>query len=161
MTEAPPGRFARLLLTAFGAGLSPLAPGTVASLLTAGLIALAGSRPLLGVAAALACFAYGTVVTLLYGGRAHRPDGRGDPGWVVSDEVAGQAIASAAALAIGGPWAHAAAFVLFRAFDIAKPWPVGPLERVPGGAGVLLDDLAAGAIAGAIVLGAGLAGLFA
>jgi phosphatidylglycerophosphatase A len=45
----------------------------------------------------------------------------------------------------------AAGFVLFRVFDVAKPWPVRPLERLPGGIGIVADDLAAGAIAGILL----------
>jgi len=156
MAEPPLTPHARRLLATFGLGDAPAAPGTAASLATAALLAAATPRPLVAGLLALLCLAYGVVVTLRYAGRATRPDGRGDPGWVVSDEVAGQALASAAALPFGLPWGPLAAFLLFRAFDIVKPWPVGRLERIPGGLGVLLDDVAAGLLAagGVLLLGA-------
>ncbi len=69
-----------------------------------------------------------------------------DPGHVVIDEVAGQWIALLAFCGYGrANWAHAlAALVLFRCFDILKPWPVRQLERLQGGIGILMDDAAAG-----------------
>jgi phosphatidylglycerophosphatase A len=75
--------------------------------------------------------------------------GREDPGHVVIDEVAGQWLT----LAVCRPdWPHALlALGLFRLFDITKPWPIRKLEALPGGWGIMLDDLAAG-ILGAIVL---------
>lgn len=76
--------------------------------------------------------------------------GRKDPGQVVIDEVAGQLIP----LCIAAPtWKYAlAAFILFRGFDIWKPPPVRQLERLPGGTGIMLDDVAAGVYALLIVL---------
>ena len=71
-----------------------------------------------------------------------RESGREDPGHVVLDEVCGQWIALAAAPA---NWPHALlALLLFRAFDIIKPWPARQLERLHGGTGIMLDDAAAG-----------------
>ena len=68
--------------------------------------------------------------------------GREDPGHVVIDEVAGQRLT----LAVCRPdWPHALlALALFRLFDITKPWPIRKLEALPGGWGIMLDDLAAG-----------------
>jgi phosphatidylglycerophosphatase A len=74
-----------------------------------------------------------------------RESGREDPGHVVLDEVCGQWIALAAAPT---DWAHAlVALLLFRALDIIKPWPARQLERLHGGAGIMLDDVAAGVYA--------------
>jgi phosphatidylglycerophosphatase A len=73
---------------------------------------------------------------------AARESGREDPGFVVIDEVAGQWIAL-----LGCPfnWPHALiAFVLFRLFDITKPFPARQLERLPQGWGIVFDDVAAG-----------------
>ena len=73
---------------------------------------------------------------------AARESGREDPGFVVIDEVAGQWIAL-----LGSPtdWRHALiALVLFRLFDITKPFPARQLERLPGGWGIVFDDVAAG-----------------
>ena len=73
-----------------------------------------------------------------------------DPPAVVWDEIAGMLVALLA-LPPGWYW-WAAAFVIFRAFDVLKPWPIGWLERrVRGGAGIMLDDLVAGAFAWAAV----------
>jgi phosphatidylglycerophosphatase A len=79
-----------------------------------------------------------------------REAGREDPGFVVIDEVAGQWIAL---IAVRPDWQHAAlALVLFRLFDIWKPWPIRRLEALPEGTGIMLDDVAAGALALAVGL---------
>jgi phosphatidylglycerophosphatase A len=73
---------------------------------------------------------------------AARESGRHDPGFVVIDEVAGQWIAL-----LGSPadWRHALmALLLFRLFDITKPFPARQLERLPAGWGIVFDDVAAG-----------------
>ena len=75
-----------------------------------------------------------------------RESGVEDPGHVVIDEIAGQAIALAFAPVFG--WTYAlAAFILFRAFDIIKPPPVRQLERLREGWGIMMDDVAAGLLA--------------
>jgi phosphatidylglycerophosphatase A len=78
-----------------------------------------------------------------------RESGREDPGHVVIDEVAGQWLT----LVVCRPdWPHAlVALGLFRLLDITKPWPIRKLEALPGGWGIMLDDLAAG-LFGALVL---------
>jgi phosphatidylglycerophosphatase A len=141
----------RLLLSFFGAGWTPVLPGTAGSLATAALIHAAEATAGLGAAAAGLGLVYGVAVTLAWGGDVTRPDGRGDPGWVVADEVAGQSIASAGALVAFGWPTHLAAFLLFRVLDMTKPGPIRRLERLPGGVGVLMDDLGAGVVAGAVV----------
>ena len=74
-----------------------------------------------------------------------RESGRKDPSHVVIDEVAGQLVAL---IALSPTWRHALiALVLFRLFDITKPPPIRQLERLPAGAGIMLDDLAAGLLA--------------
>lgn len=78
-------------------------------------------------------------------------DGVEDPGWFVADEGAGMLLALAALPEASLPGALAA-FVLFRLLDIAKPWPISWFDRQPGAFGVMLDDVAAGAIAGAALL---------
>jgi phosphatidylglycerophosphatase A len=74
--------------------------------------------------------------------RVAQESGREDPGHVVIDEVAGQWLT----LVVCRPdWPHAlVALLLFRVFDITKPWPIRKLEALPGGWGIMLDDLAAG-----------------
>ena len=78
-----------------------------------------------------------------------------DPGPVVIDEVAGQWLCYAAVLLFVRPEGAGAlaavavaGFFLFRFFDVVKPWPINRLERLPGGVGIVADDLAAGAAAG-------------
>jgi phosphatidylglycerophosphatase A len=71
-----------------------------------------------------------------------RESGRKDPGFVVIDEVAGQMIAL-----IGIPlsWKYLlASFILFRSFDIVKPYPLRRLESLPEGTGIMMDDVGAG-----------------
>jgi phosphatidylglycerophosphatase A len=78
--------------------------------------------------------------------------GEADPGPVVLDEVAGQWVALALLVGVRpsmpGAGALAGSFFLFRLFDVLKPWPIRPLERLPGGWGIVADDLAAGIAAG-------------
>jgi phosphatidylglycerophosphatase A len=81
--------------------------------------------------------------------------GKADPGEVVADEFAGMAVtfAIAAAAAAGQIWITAVlGFVVFRVFDIAKPWPIRRLEKLPQGWGILCDDLLAGVYAGIVLL---------
>lgn len=78
-------------------------------------------------------------------------DGVEDPGWFVVDEGAGMLLALAALPAATLPGALAA-FALFRLLDITKPWPISWFDRQPGAFGVMLDDVIAGAIAGAALL---------
>ena len=77
-----------------------------------------------------------------------------DPGPVVLDEVAGQWLALAVLTiwhpGTPRPWMLGLSFLLFRGFDILKPWPICALERLPGGWGIVADDLAAG-LAAALV----------
>ena len=68
-----------------------------------------------------------------------------DPGAVVIDEVSGQMIALlSASFLIGGVWTVVSAFLLFRAFDIWRPYPVRRLEALESGLGIMFDDVAAG-----------------
>jgi len=152
-------RAARLIATVGGLGDRLPAPGTTAGSLPATLLwsvlALVVSGPwqLAAVTALLtvAAIAVGVWAAGLEGARRSVDD----PGPVVIDEVAGQWLCFLVALplaALGGVRDVAlfagCGFLLFRAFDIFKPWPVRPLERLPGGIGIVADDLAAGALAG-------------
>ena len=87
--------------------------------------------------------------TCILGPVALRRYGGKDPQSVVSDEVAGYlvAVAFTADLALGFHGRVLAAFVLFRVFDIAKPWPCRQLEKLPGGLGIAADDAMAGVYA--------------
>jgi len=89
------------------------------------------------------------------GAYAERRFGRKDAAEVVADETAGVCLPALAAVLIASPNQYALltlAFILFRCFDIPKPWPMARLERLPLGWGVLLDDLMAGAYAAAVLL---------
>jgi phosphatidylglycerophosphatase A len=130
---------ARLVATGLGSGYSPFAPGTAGSLV--GLLLFV---PLarLGWPAQLAATAAVTLVGTLAADRVARALGRKDPGLVVVDEVAGQWI-TFLALPLT-PATALAGFVLFRLMDIVKPWPARDLEKLPGGVGIMADDVAAG-----------------
>lgn len=153
-TPEPPPRLSLAIATAGGLGLLRPAPGTWgslgAALAGAAWILLAPSHMLTAglVVGAIAATAAGIPAA----GRAARHLGREDPSQVVVDEVAGQWLALAvipATVLIASPAsAIILAFVAFRAFDIIKPWPVSWLERLPGGWGIMADDLAAGLCAG-------------
>ncbi len=148
-----------LLATAGGIGFLKPAPGTWASAAAAVLAwawwqqAGGPSQPWLLVAATVASLA-----CLVGAGAAVRRTGIQDPGIVVMDEVAGMWLAMGCLpsrlLAIAPTETTLVAFLLFRAFDIGKPWPLTALERLPGAYGILLDDLAAGLLAGMLTLAA-------
>ncbi|MFN9991854.1 MAG: phosphatidylglycerophosphatase A [Phycisphaerales bacterium] len=97
-----------------------------------------------------------SMVCLMQGDRAEAAFGRKDPSQVVADETAGQAIAlmflPAGAFSSTSSMlaAVAVAFLSFRLLDIVKPWPAKSLQRIPGGLGILIDDLIAGGYALAI-----------
>ena len=131
-------RLALLIATVAGVGHAPFAPGTVASALTAlALGVLSPSRFALVV---------GVVAVILIGTwasqDAERSLGGKDPGAIVIDEVAGMAL-SVLTLPLT-PAVLIAGFVLFRVFDVVKPYPANALQRLPGGVGVMIDDVVAG-----------------
>ncbi len=144
------GKAARWIALWFGCGLSPVAPGTVGSL-AAMAIAIVLAKY---VAFAPWHFAIlGVVLTpagIWAAAREERASGKTDPGSVVVDEVAGQWIALAGAANLGWP-ALFGAFALFRLLDIWKPFPIDRLQSLPGGWGIMADDLVAG-VYGALVL---------
>lgn len=110
----------------------------MAALPCAWIIRSAGGVTALAVASAIA-FALGCWAA----GRVARASGHKDPGFIVVDEIAAQWLAL---LAVPLDWRwFAAAFLVFRIFDIAKPWPAGAVERrIAGGLGIMLDDVVAG-----------------
>ncbi len=142
-------RFWFLIGNWFGCGYSPKAPGTVGSLaemLIAWPLWLYGFNNIrfavLSVAALWPAIHAAGVVA--------RETGRKDPQIVVVDEVLGQWLALGGAIRLN--WrSFLLAFVLFRLFDILKPPPIRLMERIPGGAGIVLDDMGAGIYA-ALVL---------
>jgi phosphatidylglycerophosphatase A len=128
--------------TAGGLGRIPVAPGTAGSLLGAATCfpCLALGWPLYLTAAVLLAG-----IAVLSADRAAPHLGGGDPPAIVIDEVAGMWLA---ALAIPlSLYDLAAVFLLFRLFDAVKPAPLPRLERLPGGWGIVADDLAAGLLA--------------
>lgn len=139
------------IASGFGSGLSPVAPGTAGS--AAALIAWFALRespvPIFAVVLVLA-FALGVWASNIVVAKL----GIDDPGAIVWDEFVGQWIALAPLLWFARTWPSIiAGFVLFRLFDIWKPWPVCWADRtIKGGLGVMLDDVFAGIYA-AIVLG--------
>jgi phosphatidylglycerophosphatase A len=143
-------RLAVLIATVGGTGYAPVAPGTVGSAVAAALLWLIPFSP----RALVVFFVVVTVGGLWAANRAERLLGDKDPGAIVVDEVAGLTLALLT-LPRTLP-VVAAAFVLFRVFDILKPYPADAVQRLPGGAGVMLDDLVAGlyALVVLIVLGA-------
>ena len=153
-----------LCLSGFGLGLAPAMPGTVASLAVALALWALPTSTLAFVLMTAALVVFGSWATLRFAGALTTEGGHGDPGWVVSDELAGQGLACLGVLpaVVGWPatdaWpAFAAAFVLFRLFDILKPGLVGAMDRKPGGYGVLMDDVVAGVLAGVLTLAGTLA----
>jgi len=133
------------VLAAWGpCGFSPVAPGTVG---TAGAVplawALAGAPPL-ALAAFLSAFLWLSVAAATRAGRHWQVV---DASPIVIDEVIGYLVTMAF---VPFSWpAAAAGFLLFRLFDVWKPWPVSWLDSVKSGLGVVLDDVAAGLYAGA------------
>ncbi len=137
-----------LLAFGFGTGLAPKAPGTVGSLV--GILFGVAVLPL-DFAVQLAI---GVVLTLagfwLCGESARRIGVHDHPG-IVWDEIAALYLVLLV-VPPSAPW-WAAAFVLFRIFDIWKPWPIRDLDhRLHGGAGIMLDDLAAGLYAALLLV---------
>ena len=119
-------------------GRAPLAPDSVASAATAVLLWLVAlSWPWLTVAL-LAVILLGTWAADV----AERALEVKDPGAIVVDEVAGMTLS--VLLVPLTPTTLVAGFVLFRIFDVAKPFPANVVQRLPGGLGVMLDDLVAG-----------------
>ncbi len=146
-------RLRELAASACYLGEFPFASGTAGSL-GAAAVYLATTTQLQGVPLSIAAGGAGGVLALLgmaigrWGQEFYR---QRDPSEFVLDEVAGQFVALVAVtptvLALA-PWKVAlAAFLLFRFFDIVKPFPAGRLERLRGGPGIVLDDIVAGAYA--------------
>lgn len=147
------------LATWFGCGYSPVAPGTAGSL-AALLIAMALAkyaawRPLHFAALGLAALLVGVWAAAV----AAKHWGQKDPSRVVIDEVAGQWITLAGAATLN--WkSWLAAFLLFRLLDIWKPFPVRQSEALPGGLGIMADNVLAGLYGALALLVAGWCNLY-
>ena len=124
----------------FGTGLAPQAPGTFGTLAAIPVVVLAASLGLTGfiIATVVAC-----VVGVFFCDYTAKAMGEHDHPAIVWDEIAGFMVAM---LAVPISWQTlSVAFILFRIFDILKPWPIRYLDKhVSGGVGIMLDDILAG-----------------
>jgi phosphatidylglycerophosphatase A len=133
-------RLGVFIATSAGAGYFPIAPGTVGSAVGVGLYWLTrgfSARWQVGLLVAI------SVIGVWASGVAARHFDREDPGYVVIDEVAGQLLTLL--LLNVGLIGATLGFLIFRIFDIVKPWPARRFEDFPGGLGIMADDLMAGA----------------
>ncbi len=144
-------------ITVFGLGHMKPASGTWGSMppvVIAGAMIAAGfgpvEHPIVYHAVLVTILLTFSAACVVQGDQAEARFGEKDPGQAVADETAGQCFSLMAlpAVAVQPGW-HAAltllgAFLAFRVLDIIKPWPANGLQRVPGGWGILLDDVIAG-----------------
>jgi phosphatidylglycerophosphatase A len=148
-----PTDYLALSIATCGVGYLPLAPGTFGSLVGVGLflllVRLNAATPLVIIVAILFVTLAGTWAAT----RTEKLSDRKDPGKIVVDEVAGQLIALFP-LTLFTRWSTLTviiSFILFRFFDIVKPYPANRLQELNGGAGVMFDDLVAG-VYGAVIV---------
>src|SRR5215213_11155705 len=145
-----PTDYLALAVATCGVGYLPLAPGTFGSLVGVGIFwLLVRANPLVIIVAILAVSFAG----IWAGSRVEQVSGRKDPGKVVVDEVAGQMIALFP-LTLFARWSTGTvilSFILFRFFDIVKPYPANRLQDLDGGMGIMFDDLVAG-VYGAVIV---------
>lgn len=150
-----PTDYLALSIATCGVGYLPVAPGTFGSLVAVGIFLLL-ARVVTGsslVAVVLVLIFASTVAGIWAATRTEQLSGKKDPGKVVVDEVAGQFIALFP-LTLFSRWSTVAvivSFILFRFFDIVKPYPANRLQELNGGAGVMFDDLVAG-VYGAVIV---------
>jgi phosphatidylglycerophosphatase A len=138
-----------LAIATCGVGYLPLAPGTFGSLVGVGIFLALTRVNIFLLPVAILFF---TFAGIWAGTRTEELSGRKDPGKIVVDEVAGQLIALFPLVFV--KWSMITvmvSFILFRFFDIVKPYPANRLQELKGGAGVMFDDLVAGAYAAIIV----------
>jgi phosphatidylglycerophosphatase A len=158
-----PADYVALAIATVGVGFIPLAPGTWGSLVGVGLYLLIrwlllDQGELAFVSAQLLSIAVITFSGIWAASQTERITGRKDPGKVVVDEVAGQMI-SLLPVTLVPFWSSwklwvIVSFILFRLFDIVKPYPARRMERLHGGMGIMCDDLVAGVYAAGCVLAA-------
>ena len=148
----------RMLTSCFGLGRLPIAPGTWGSLppvIIFYLMSNSGASPALITNVMAALVLAGSFVCVQFAPAAIAATRKKDPREVVADEFAGQAVTFLFSpfLAMGAATGRQilvtafVGFVLFRLFDINKPWPIRKLEKYPAGWGILADDLLAGVFA--------------
>lgn len=164
--------FTTLIVTFFGSGMSPKAPGTMGSL-AAAIVAYPmaffsqshlGQDEVLYIGGvnfgifisltflAAALFVFFAAIPFVK--KAMKDTGTEDPGWIVIDEVCGIFMSLAfvpSIVIIHNPWILAIAFGLFRFFDILKPLGIHKMEKLPGAWGVMADDLLGGIYAGILL----------
>lgn len=148
----------RLIVSCFGLGYLPIAPGTWGSLPPTAIFALMChfGVPGLTISIVMAVLTVvGSVVCVWLAPVVIAATGKSDPREVVADEFAGQAVTFLPAaflipdtFTLKQVWITTViGFLLFRLFDIIKPWPARRLEKLPKGIGILADDLMAGVYA--------------
>ena len=167
--------FTTLVVTFFGSGMSPKAPGTMGSL-AAAIVAypmaiwsenywihyerIEGSmgHPEFYSSTPFAFFLAAALIVFFaaipFVKKAMKDTGTEDPGWIVIDEVCGIFMALAfvpSDFIVAQPWILAVAFGLFRFFDILKPLGIHKMEKLPGAWGVMADDLLGGLYAGIVI----------
>ena len=144
-----------LLAFGFGSGLSPKAPGTIGTLAAIPLWWLLAQLPL---SSYLIIVFFSAIIGIYICGAAAKTLGVHDHGGIVWDEFVGFWIAMAA---LPVSWVSLLlGFVLFRLFDILKPWPISWLDKkVSGGFGIMVDDVIAGFAAAGVIALLGFAGL--
>jgi phosphatidylglycerophosphatase A len=136
----------KLFATGFGTGLSPFAPGTMGTLV--GVVICLLCFPLPWPMRLLIVIAL-SALSIYVAGRAEKIYQKKDDQRIVIDEIIGLQITM---LPVAINLLNlCAAFVLFRIFDILKPYPIGNLQKLPGGWGVVIDDVAAGIYASAVM----------
>ena len=142
-----------LSIATFGVGYLPLIPGTFGSLVGVGIFLLLFAATSASFAVVLVAILIITFSGIWAAFRTEALEGRKDPGKVVVDEVAGQMIALLPLTLFSvQPMTRGVivSFILFRLFDIFKPYPAGRFERLKGGFGIMCDDLVAGIYAAVI-----------
>ena len=144
----------KLLATGFGSGLSPFAPGTMGTLvgIPVCLVCLPLTWPVRFIFVIIL-----SALAIFVSGRAEKIYSNKDDQRIVIDEIAGFQVAMLP-VTING-LNICAAFVLFRIFDIWKPFPIRNLQNLPGGWGVVIDDIVAGIYAGVIMFALNYAGI--
>ena len=148
-----PTDYLALAIGTFGVGYLPLMPGTFGSLVGVGMFLLLARANMPLVAVVVVLILAVTFAGIWAGSRIEQLSGRKDPGKVVVDEVAGQLIALFP-LTLFPQWSTGAvilSFILFRFFDIVKPYPANRLQELNGGIGIMFDDLVAGVYGAAVV----------
>lgn len=146
MSGTPGWDLSRVLSSCFGLGLLRPAPGTIGSAFALVLFVLLLADRSIAVQVAAALLASG--VGIAAAAATARRLSLEDPSEVVIDELAGMWVAL---IGVTSPAGWVVAFFAFRLFDIVKPFPARQLEDLPGGWGIMLDDLVAGAYAWILV----------